>query len=66
MGDVLADGDRAMLAETPMHEVELGSFLLAPYEVTVAEFQGFFSDTGFKTRAEADGQIKATKAMTEG
>jgi len=25
MGDVLGDGDRAMLAETPVHEVELGS-----------------------------------------
>jgi len=65
MGDVLADGDRAMLAETPVHEVELGSFLLAPYEVTVAEFQSFVSETGFKTRAETDGQIKATKEMLE-
>jgi len=65
MGDVLEDGDRAMLAETPVHEVELGSFLLAPYEVTVAEFQGFVSETGFKTRAERDGKIKATKAMIE-
>ena len=65
MGDVLGDGDRAMLAETPVHEVELGSFLLAPHEVTVAEFQDFVADTGFKTRAETDGKTKATKEMIE-
>jgi formylglycine-generating enzyme required for sulfatase activity len=65
MGDVLGDGDRAMLAETPVHEVELGSFLLAPYEVTVAEFGAFVAETGFKTRAETDGQGKATKEMLE-
>ena len=65
MGDVLADGDRAMLAETPVHEVELGSFLLSPYEVTVAEFRKFVEETGFKTKAETDGQGKATKEMIE-
>ena len=65
MGDVLGDGDRAMLAETPVHEVELGSFLLAPYEVTVAKFGAFVAETGYKTRAETDGQIKATKEMLE-
>ncbi|MFC1795334.1 formylglycine-generating enzyme family protein [Planctomycetota bacterium] len=65
MGDVLADGDRAMLAEMPVHEVELGGFLLSPYEVTVAEFRKFVEETGFKTRAEKDGKIKATKEMIE-
>lgn len=65
MGDVLGDGDRAMLAETPVHEVDLGSFWLSPYEVTVAEFRRFINDTGYKTLAETDGQIKATKEMIE-
>jgi sulfatase modifying factor 1 len=65
MGDVLADGDRAMLAETPVHEVELGSFLLSPYEVTVAEFRKFVEETEYKTIAETDGQGKATKEMIE-
>ena len=65
MGDVLADGDRAMLAETPIHEVELGSFLLSPYEVTVGEFRKFVEGTGYKTRAQTDGQGKATKEMIE-
>ncbi|MHC4439101.1 MAG: formylglycine-generating enzyme family protein [Planctomycetota bacterium] len=65
MGDVLADGDRAMLAETPVHEVELGSFLLSPYEVTVGEFRKFVEESGYETRAETDGQGKATKEMIE-
>jgi formylglycine-generating enzyme required for sulfatase activity len=65
MGDVLADGDRAMLAETPVHEVELGSFLLSPFEVTVAEFRKFVEETGYKTKAETDGHGKATKEMIE-
>ena len=65
MGDVLADGDRAMLAETPVHEVEVGSFLLSPYEITVSEFRKFVEETGFKTKAETDGQGKATKEMIE-
>jgi len=65
MGDVLADGDRAMLAETPVHEVEVDSFLLSPYEVTVVEFRKFVEETGYKTRAETDGQGKATKEMIE-
>ena len=65
MGDVLADGDRAMLAETPVHEVEVGSFLLSPYEVTVGEFRKFVEKTGYETKAETDGQIKATKEMIE-
>ncbi len=65
MGDVLGDGDRAMLTETPVHEVELGSFLLSPYEITVAEFRKFVEETGFRTAAETDGQTKATKEMIE-
>jgi len=65
MGDVLADGDRAMLAEMPVHEVELGSFLLSPYEVTVAEFQMFVEETGFKTFAEKDGEPKASEDMNK-
>jgi len=65
MGDVLGDGDRAMLAETPDHEVEVGDFMIATYEVTVAEFRQFVADTGFRSLAETDGQQKATKEMVE-
>ena len=65
MGDVLGDDDRAMLAETPVHEVEVNSFLLSPYEVTVAEFRKFVEETGYKTRAETNEQGKATKEMIE-
>ena len=65
MGDILADGDRAMLAETPVHEVELGSFLLSPYEVTIAEFRKFVEETGFKTFAEKDGESRASEEMNK-
>lgn len=63
MGDVLGDGDKAMLAETPLHEVELGSFDLAKHEVTVGEFCEFVEATGYKTSAETDGKVKTTEAM---
>jgi len=63
MGDVLGDGDRAMLAETPVHEVELGSFLLSPCEITVAEFRQFVEATEYKTLAEKDEKGKAAKEM---
>ncbi len=65
IGDVLGDGDRAMLAEIPIHVVELDSFWLGSCEVTVAEFRQFVAETGFKTLAETDGKIKATQAMLE-
>jgi sulfatase modifying factor 1 len=65
MGDILADGDHAMLAETPVHEVEIGSFSLSPYEVTVGDFRKFVEETGYKTKAEMDGHGKATKQMIE-
>jgi len=65
MGDVLEDGDRAMLTETPVHEVELDNFWLSSHEVTVMEYQQFVAETGFKTAAETDGKIKATKEMIE-
>jgi formylglycine-generating enzyme required for sulfatase activity len=64
MGDVLGDGDQAMLAETPVHEVELGSFLLSPCEVTVAEFRQFVEASEYRTLAEMDEKGKATKEMT--
>jgi formylglycine-generating enzyme required for sulfatase activity len=65
MGDVLGDGDQSMLPETPVHEVEVGSFDLAKHEVTVAEFRQFVEATGYKTSAETDGKVKATKEMLE-
>ena len=65
MGDVLGDGDRAMLAEMPVHEVEVGSFMLSPNEVTVSEFRKFVKETGFKTFAEKDVEAKAGKETNE-
>jgi len=51
MGDVWGDGDFAM-NEQPVHEVEVGDFLLGRTEVTVVEFQEFVDATAYKTRAE--------------
>ncbi|MHC4296398.1 MAG: formylglycine-generating enzyme family protein [Planctomycetota bacterium] len=65
MGDVMGDGDRAMLAEIPVHEVELGSFLLSPHEVTVSEFRRFVEETGFKTVAEKDRDPKDAEEATK-
>ncbi|MCC7504526.1 MAG: SUMF1/EgtB/PvdO family nonheme iron enzyme [Saprospiraceae bacterium] len=41
--------------EKPVHTVTLGSFYLAKYEVTVAEFKAFTDATGYKTDAEKEG-----------
>lgn len=51
MGDVWGDGPWAM-REVPVHEVQVDNFLLAQYEVTVAEFARFVVATGYKTVAE--------------
>lgn len=52
MGDLWGDGPFAM-RELPVHEVEVGDFLLGKYEVTLAEFGRFVAATGHKTEAEA-------------
>ncbi len=52
MGDVWGDSPWAM-RETPVHEVEVGDFLLGKYEVRVAEFERFVAATSHRTEAEA-------------
>ena len=51
MGDLWGDAPWAM-PELPVHEVEVGDFLLGKYEVTVGEFGRFVDATGYKTTAE--------------
>ncbi|MCP4269290.1 MAG: formylglycine-generating enzyme family protein [Candidatus Brocadiaceae bacterium] len=41
--------------ETPVHEACVNDFYIAKYEVTVAEFKMFVTDTGYKTDAEKEG-----------
>jgi sulfatase modifying factor 1 len=53
MGDLWGDGPFAM-NEVPVHEVKVGDFLLARFEVTVGEFARFVGATGYKTVAEMD------------
>jgi formylglycine-generating enzyme required for sulfatase activity len=42
-------------AETPVHEVEVHSFWLDVYPVTVGQFAGFVKATGYKTESERFG-----------
>lgn len=51
MGDQFDDG-RKWLPETPVHEVQVGSFHIGRYEVTVGRFRQFAEDTGYVTSAE--------------
>lgn len=62
MGDVLGDGKHAM-PETPVHDVHVDDFYIAKHEVTVADFRAFVESTGYKTSAETDREVKATKEM---
>lgn len=64
MGNVLEDTVHAM-PETPVHEVQVDSFYLSKCEVTVAEFREFVNAEVYKTSAETDGEVKATKEMLE-
>lgn len=54
MGDVLADGHQLMLAETPVHDVEVGGFHISRYEVTVGQFHTFVRATGHRSPDETD------------
>lgn len=58
MGDVFAEGGAN---ETPVHQVTLSPFYLAPFEVTVGEFRTFVSETGYRTSAEAPVDVEAGK-----
>lgn len=51
MGDLFGDGPQ-LIPETPVHEVNLESFYISKYEVTVADFRQFTDETGYKTSAE--------------
>lgn len=41
--------------EKPVHQVTLNNYYLGKYEVTVAQFGQFISETGYKTDADKDG-----------
>jgi sulfatase modifying factor 1 len=51
MGDVFGDGPAGQ-PETPVHEVVLDSFYIAPHECAVREFRRFVDATGYRTSAE--------------
>lgn len=51
MGDQFGDGHK-WLPETPVHEVEVGSFYIGRYEVTAGQFRQFATNTGYVTSAE--------------
>jgi formylglycine-generating enzyme len=62
MGDVWGDSPWAM-REVPVHEVQVDDFLLARYEVSVAEFDRFVTATGYKTTAERVAGTEANRGF---
>lgn len=64
MGDVFGDGREN---ESPVHEVKLASFYMAPHEVTVGAFREFVEATGYQTTAEREGgaQIFTDQGMVQ-
>jgi sulfatase modifying factor 1 len=44
--------DESYVAEEPIHTVELDSFFLGVWEVTVEQFRAFAEETGYMTQAE--------------
>lgn len=62
MGDVFGEGRDN---EIPVHQVQLSSFYMAPYEVTVGEFRLFVEETGYSTSAEAPNDVESRKQMME-
>jgi len=62
MGDVWGDSPWAM-PEVPVHEVEVGDFLLGKHEVTVGEFGRFADAAGHKTVAETDAGSQANRGF---
>ena len=62
MGDLFSEGSEN---ELPVHSVTIGRFLLAPYEVTVAEFRLFVAETEYKTSAEGPNDPQARSAIME-
>jgi formylglycine-generating enzyme required for sulfatase activity len=60
MGDVFAEGRPN---ERPTHAVTVGDFYLASREVTVAEFEAFVSETGYRTSAEGPYDPEASRAI---
>jgi len=65
MGDLWGEGPFAM-RELPVHKVRLDDFLLARFEVTIAEFGRFVASTGYKSVAEADAGLHPSQAIVRG
>ncbi|MBN1273292.1 MAG: formylglycine-generating enzyme family protein [Candidatus Aminicenantes bacterium] len=60
MGDLFDEGNAL---EKPVHQVQLGDFYLAEYEVTVKNFRTFVNETGYKTSAEGEHDEEAQKKI---
>ncbi|MEI7812410.1 MAG: formylglycine-generating enzyme family protein [Ignavibacteria bacterium] len=54
-GEFMMGDENGETNEKPVHRVELRSFYIDKYEVTVGEFEEFINATGYKTNAEKDG-----------
>jgi len=52
MGDIFGDGEDD---EQPVHNVQVDSFYIGKYQVTVGEFRDFVEATNFRTTAEING-----------
>jgi formylglycine-generating enzyme required for sulfatase activity len=50
-----ADDSQSYLAEGPVRKIEVGSFAIGAYEVSLAEFQAFVDASGYRTDAERSG-----------
>ncbi len=48
--------DNCSKDEHPVHSVTVSDFYIGKYEVTVAEFEKFIEETGYKTQDEKDGE----------
>ena len=63
MGDQFGDGNNT---EKPVHEVCVGDFYIGKYEVTIAEFGLFVSDSGYRTDAEKEGRTGVLNSSGDG
>ncbi len=54
-GSFMMGNSNGQADEKPVHEVRLNGFYIDVYEATVADFNRFFNETGYKTDVEARG-----------